>query len=183
MLVDNIYIGNSPADAKAFAKETFHVKYAIEKEEEGGQDEEEEFKLGYTDILKLKALQFMSEWPIRLLLRPCQPADAAPSLTDLAKQNPMEAIKAMPETAAALAAAFFTLLGMLGALFGLIGSAKPTIQVKKATTAKAVPGKPISDEKRVAPVAPAGKEEKEALDKAGVETRATKRAGSSKTVE
>lgn len=101
----------------------------------------------------------------------------------MAKQNPTEAIKAMPETAAALAAAFFTLLGMLGALFGLIGSAKPTIQVKKATAVKAVPGKPISDEKSVAPIAPAGKEEKEALDKAGVETRATKRAGSSKTVE
>jgi hypothetical protein len=108
----------------------------------------------------------------------------------------------MPETAAALAAALFTLIGMLGALFGLVGSSKPTIQVKKATTvqtavpgkpisdekavvpvATAVPGKPISDEKAVVPVALAGKDEKEALDKAGVETRATKRAGASKTAD
>jgi hypothetical protein len=38
----------------------------------------------------------------------------------------MQAIKQMPEVAAGLAAAAFTLLGMLAALFGLIGS-KPTI--------------------------------------------------------
>jgi calnexin len=37
----------------------------------------------------------------------------------------MHAVKAMPDVAAGLAAAAFTLLGMLLALFGLIGS-KPT---------------------------------------------------------
>jgi len=163
ILFDNIYVGDSPEDAKKFAKETFHVKYAIEKEEEGSLDEEEdESKLGLTDQMKLKAYQF----------------------ANLFKENPMHALKAMPETAAALAAALFTLIGMLGALFGLVGSSKPTIQVKKATTVQtAVPGKPISDETAVAPVAPAGKEEKEALDKAGVETRATKRAGAGKTAD
>jgi calnexin len=60
--VDNIYVGDSPEDAKKFAKETFHVKYAIEKEEEGSLDEDEdESKLGLTDQLRLKAYQFASE--------------------------------------------------------------------------------------------------------------------------
>lgn len=38
----------------------------------------------------------------------------------------LQAIKQMPEVAAGLAAALFTVLGMLAALFGLVGS-KPTI--------------------------------------------------------
>jgi calnexin len=33
----------------------------------------------------------------------------------------------MPDVAAGLAAAFFTLLGMVAALFGLIGSSKPVV--------------------------------------------------------
>ncbi len=91
----------------------------------------------------------------------------------------MHALKAMPETAAALAAALFTLLGMLGALFGLVGSSgKPTIKVTKSTlvSTKPVAGKPISNETAAAPVALAGDKEKEALEKAGVETRATRRS-------
>ena len=39
----------------------------------------------------------------------------------------MQAIKQMPDVAAGLAAAVFTLLGMLAALFGLIGSSKPVV--------------------------------------------------------
>lgn len=38
----------------------------------------------------------------------------------------MSAIKQMPDVAAGLAAALFTVLGMLGAFFGLMGS-KPTV--------------------------------------------------------
>lgn len=38
----------------------------------------------------------------------------------------MSAVKQMPDVAAGLTAALFTLLGMLGALFGLMGS-KPTV--------------------------------------------------------
>jgi hypothetical protein len=33
----------------------------------------------------------------------------------------------MPDVAAGLAAAFFTLIGMLAALFGLMGSSKPVV--------------------------------------------------------
>jgi calnexin len=34
----------------------------------------------------------------------------------------------MPDVAAGLAAAFFTLIGMLAALFGLMGSSKPVVR-------------------------------------------------------
>jgi calnexin len=46
-------------------------------------------------------------------------------ISDLAQHDIMHALKTMPEVAASLAAAAFTLLGMLLALFGLIGN-KPT---------------------------------------------------------
>lgn len=75
----------------------------------------------------------------------------------------------MPEVAAGLAAAAFTLLGMLAALFGLIGSSKPTI-VKKTTVKTKT-----SSATEVAPVAPAGEDEKKALDAAGVEVPAVKK--------
>jgi len=81
---------------------------------------------------------------------------------DLAGFDISHAVKTMPDVAAGLAAAAFTLLGMLLALFGLIGS-KPTT-VKK-TTVKAKP----AETKAVVPVAPAGEEEKKALEDAGVE--------------
>lgn len=79
----------------------------------------------------------------------------------------------MPDVAAGLAAAAFTLLGVLLSLFGIIGSKPTTV---KTTTVKAK--QPTT--KAVVPVAPAGEEEKKALEDAGVEvpkkrtTRATK---------
>lgn len=80
----------------------------------------------------------------------------------------------MPDVAAGLAAAAFTFLGILLATLGIIGS-KPTT-VKTTTTVKAK----TPETKAVVPVAPAGEEEKKALEDAGVElpkkrtTRATK---------
>lgn len=48
------------------------------------------------------------------------------------------------------------------------------------TTAKAVPDKPISDAKEVAPVAPAG-EEREALEEAGVDVPSVKKRATRST--
>lgn len=46
---------------------------------------------------------------------------------DLCGFNVLQACKQMPDVAAGLAAAFFTLIGMLAALFGLMGSSKPVV--------------------------------------------------------
>ena len=49
---------------------------------------------------------------------------------DLAKIDPVLAFKTQPETGTAIAVAFVTLLGMLGSVFGLVGSAqKPVTKV------------------------------------------------------
>lgn len=103
----------------------------------------------------------------------------------------MQAVKQMPDVAAALTAAAVTLLALLASLFGLIGASKaPAVrsrltsgpkltripQLKRTTTVKAVPDKPVSGAPELAPVAFAGEEENKALDAAGVEVPAvTKR--------
>ena len=96
----------------------------------------------------------------------------------------------MPDVAAGLAAATFTLLGLLAALFGLLNTT-PTVvsrpldvrlrsrlrlgKVRKSSV-KAVPDKPISQATEIAPVAPAGEAEAKALDDAGVDVPVKKRA-------
>lgn len=160
ILFDNIYVGHNSADAKALAKETYHLKRVVEKEVEGIEDDEEaDTKLRFQDLAKLKLLQFRN----------------------LFNQDPMHAITAMPEVAGALAVGLLTLLGTLLSLFGLIGSSKPTIQVKQTTSAK-VEGK----KGPAAPLEAASVKEAIALDNAGVatgkETReATKRTAAGKS--
>ena len=65
--VDNIFVGHDASDAKALAKETFHVKRTFEKDAEELEDEEVEGKIGYQDLIKLKLMQFRSKpttgWP------------------------------------------------------------------------------------------------------------------------
>ena len=73
----------------------------------------------------------------------------------------------MPDVAAGLAAAFFTLIGMLAALFGLMGSSKPVVrhslnthavadeQVKKTKTKAVVAKEPAPVAVDAVPVASA----------------------------
>ncbi|WRT69418.1 uncharacterized protein IL334_006404 [Kwoniella shivajii] len=140
ILFDNIFIGHDAAQAKKFADETFHVKKPIEREAEGSlEDEDLDHPSTLVDKIRLKVYEFLH----------------------LAGLDFASAVKQMPEVAAGLAAAAFTVLGMLLALFGLIGSA-PT-KVKQTATIKK------TQTKAVVPVAPAGEEEKKALEDAGVE--------------
>ena len=88
------------------------------------------------------------------------------SLLGLFNEDPKHAITAMPEVAGTLAIGALTLLGTLLSLFGLIGSSKPTIQVKQTTTVKP----DVTKKGPVAPVEPASAKEQIALDKAGVAT-------------
>jgi len=124
ILFDNIYVGHDAADAKKFAAETFHVKKPIEKEAEGSDSDEDELEAKtLLEKIQLKVYEFIH----------------------LAGYDFMSAIKQMPDVAAGLAAALFTVLGMLGALFGLMGS-KPTVVKKtavKVTSEKPVLAKPV----------------------------------------
>jgi len=116
ILFDNVYVGHSVDDAKAFAAETFDIKHALEKVankvDVPGEDEDEldgvTFVQNPVEFLRNKAFKFM----------------------ELARIDPVTAFKTQPETGLALLASLFTFLGMLGALFGVVGSQqKPVTKV------------------------------------------------------
>jgi hypothetical protein len=108
ILFDNIYVGHSLEDAQKLAAETYKIKAAAEEaakpeEPETEKDDEETptFQENPVGFVRQKVFTFI----------------------DAAKVDPVAAAKSQPETATALAAAVFTLFGMIGALFGLVGGA------------------------------------------------------------
>jgi hypothetical protein len=114
ILFDNIFIGHSVGDAKAFAAETFDVKHSLEKAAAdkdvlSGEDEEELDELTFAEnpveFLRNKAFKFIA----------------------LARTDPITAWKTHPETGVAFVGAVLTFFGMLGALFGLVGSQQKTV--------------------------------------------------------
>jgi hypothetical protein len=111
ILFDNIYVGHSLEDAKAFAAETFETKKPLEvASDKSVDDDAEDEKLSFKD----DPISFIRSHVI--------------SFVQAAKEDPVAAIKAHPQTGAALAGALFTLFGMLGALVGIIGGAqKPVV--------------------------------------------------------
>ncbi|EGO05279.1 hypothetical protein SERLA73DRAFT_118840 [Serpula lacrymans var. lacrymans S7.3] len=141
ILFNNIYIGHSAEDAKALAAETFEVKRPLEVEAAKvtlpDDDEEVSFAEDPVAFIRQKVFTFI----------------------DLAKLDPVLAFKTQPETGVALAGAVFTLFGMIGVLFGLVGAQqKPITKSSKKTDA------PTADDKKKdesAPVAPAGGEKKD----------------------
>lgn len=93
----------------------------MEQEAEGSADSEDDDEpSALVDKIRLKVYEF-----IRKLDIPVQKSQA--DLPDLCGFDIVQACKQMPDVAAGLAAAFFTLLGMVAALFGLIGSSKPVV--------------------------------------------------------
>jgi hypothetical protein len=138
ILFDNIYVGHSIDDAKALASESFDVKHPLEKAEEKAAlpdedellDEPATFAENPVEFVRHKAFTFIA----------------------LARVDPIVAFKTHPETGVALAGAILTFFGMLGALFGLVGSQQKTVtKPSKKTDA------PTPDDKNVkekAPVAP-----------------------------
>lgn len=113
ILFNNIYVGHSVDDAKAFAAETFDVKHPLEKatDKSAFSDEDEleldevTFAENPVDFLRNKAFKFIA----------------------LARTDPVAAFQAQPETGVALVGALLTFFGMLGALFGLVGSQQKSV--------------------------------------------------------
>ncbi|KAG9079119.1 hypothetical protein FS749_008813 [Ceratobasidium sp. UAMH 11750] len=161
ILFDNIYVGTSPEDAAKLAAETFMVKQKIEKEIADAEKPKEE------PAAPTEAPVF-AEQPVAFLRQ------KALAFVEAAKEDPVAAFKAQPETGAVLLAVLLTFLGSLGALFGVVGNSG----VQKPTPAPKVASK--NEKKAVAadaagaaktPVAPAGEEKEQ--QQGDVKKRAT----------
>ncbi|KFY74256.1 hypothetical protein V499_05712 [Pseudogymnoascus sp. VKM F-103] len=118
ILFDNIYIGHSIADAEALAAETFDVKHAAEKAAElAAKPKAEDKPKSDLDI------EFGDD-PVKFVK---QKLDL---FITIAKHDPIEAIKYVPEVAIGAGVGALTLLGVLVGLLTL-GSA-PAPKVKAA---------------------------------------------------
>ena len=161
ILFSNIYVGHSAEDAKALAQETFHIKSKVEKAAEA------KVKKAFEEDGDVPE-PTLTGAPIAFIRK------AILEFVELAKIDPVLAVKSKPETAGAVAIAIFTLFGMLGALFGVVGAAQQPVtkvrfslglcreiadylifpQSTKKTDAATSDSKPATEDKT--PVAPAG---------------------------
>ncbi|KAI9842028.1 MAG: hypothetical protein M1837_007524 [Sclerophora amabilis] len=118
ILFDNIYIGHSEEDAEKLKAETFDIKRAVEdKEEDASKPAEDEKPKSPMD------LNFLDD-PV-LYIR-----EKVDLFVTIAKSDPVEAIKFVPEVAGGLGVALVTLLALVGGIIGL-SSSSAAPQVKK----------------------------------------------------
>lgn len=115
ILFDNIYIGHSVADAEKLQKQQFEVKKAVEKQ----QEEQDKPKKEDKPIKSPSDLVFMDD-PV-LYVR-----EKFELFMTIAKRDPMEAVRFVPEIAGGLAVGALTLLILVGGLIGGGAQAAPS---------------------------------------------------------
>jgi len=119
ILFDNIYIGHSVEDAKKFAEETFFKKHIVEEFlESADKPKEEEKKPASPSDLKF------TDDPVTYI------KEKLDLFLTIAKRDPIEAVKFVPEIAGGLAAVVVTVLAILISV--LSGGSSPAPAVKKA---------------------------------------------------
>jgi calnexin len=121
ILFDNIYIGHSIKDAEKFADETFFEKHPIEQLAELAEKPKEEKKPAKSP----SDLIFMDD-PVHYV------REKLDLFFTIAQNDPIQAIKFVPEAAGGLAAIAVTLIAIIVGVVSM-GSATPPPQVKKAT--------------------------------------------------
>lgn len=109
ILFDNIYIGHSVEDAEKLRKETFDVKHPIELAEEEALKPKQEEK-GATPSVSFK------EDPVTFV------REKVDYFVGLAKQDPVGAVKQVPEVAGGLVALLAT---MVLIIVGAVGASSP----------------------------------------------------------
>lgn len=119
ILFDNIYIGHSIEDAEKLKAETFDIKHPIETAED------EASKPVPADPPKSPMdLNFLED-PV-LYIR-----EKVELFLTIAKNDPIQAIKFVPEVAGAAGVLVVTLIALILGAFGMMGATPPP-QVKKA---------------------------------------------------
>ncbi|KAM7207026.1 Calreticulin family domain containing protein [Rhypophila sp. PSN 637] len=142
ILFDNIYIGNSVEDARKLAEETFFKKHAIEEALEKADKPVEEEKPASPSDLKFK------DDPVTYI------KEKLDLFITIAKSDPIEAVKFVPEVAGGLAAVAVTILAILASVISAGGSPAPAAK-KVAKDVKAT-AKDVKD--KVAEAAASGAE-------------------------
>jgi calnexin len=118
ILFDNIYIGHSIADAEKLKAETFDLKVAAEK-----ADEEANKPKPKDDIKSPSDLIFKDD-PVRYV------KEKTALFVEIAKRDPVEAIKFVPEVAGGIGVLAVTLLVLLVSVLVGSGAAPSKEQVK-----------------------------------------------------
>lgn len=116
ILFDNIYIGHSIDDAEQLRKETFDLKFPIEEAEEEASKPKPETPAAAGTTVTFK------EDPVTFVR---QKVD---HFVGLAKEDPINAVKTVPEVAGGLIALLFTSILII---VGAIGSSSPAPAQKK----------------------------------------------------
>lgn len=123
ILFDNIYIGHSVEDAEKLRQETFDVKFPIEEaEEEATKPKPEVNEDGTTVTFQEDPVTFVRE--------------KVNSFVELAKEDPVHAVKTLPEVAGGLGA---LLLTMILIIVGAVGASSPAAPEKKGKPAAGAP--------------------------------------------
>lgn len=125
ILFDNIYIGHSVADAEKFAEETFFEKHPIEQLIELAEKPKEEEK----PIKSPSDLVFLDD-PVTYI------KEKLDLFFTIAQNDPIQAIKFVPEAAGGLAAVLVTLIAVIVGVVSMGGSSAPAPVKKAAADAK-----------------------------------------------
>ena len=125
ILFDNIYIGHSVEDAAKLKAETFDIKKPIEEAEDAAsKPKAPEPKKSPMD------LKFMDD-PVLYVREKVQ------LFLTIAKRDPIEAIKFVPEVAGGLGVLAVTLLAVIIGAIGMSSAAPPPMVKKNVDQAKA----------------------------------------------
>ena len=119
ILFDNIYIGHSVEDAKKLQAETYDIKHAIEEAEEEASKPPPAKESPKSPM----DLKFMDD-PVHYV------REKVDLFWAIAKNDPVEAVKALPEVAGGIGALAVTVIALIVGVVGL--SAAPPPKVQKA---------------------------------------------------
>lgn len=119
ILFDNIYIGHSVEDAEKFQAETYDVKHPIEVAEEEATKPPPAKEKPKSPM----DLKFMDD-PVHYV------REKVDLFWAIAKNDPVEAVKALPEVAGGIGALVVTVIALIVGIVGV--SAAPPAKVQKA---------------------------------------------------
>ena len=145
ILVDNVYVGASEADAAAFAKATFDVKRPIEAAAEKASKpttDDADSAFGDLDTSDFSVPQFLAD-PVNYS------RSKVVTFVKIASKDPIAAFKTQPQTGAVVGGFTATLIGMIGILLGLLAP-KPATVKAQSKKAKEVTAKKAAELKATA---------------------------------